>query len=252
MKRARRMSNTSLRCAAARSPLTARTDSRMSPSARTAGTAGPACRPAAAPIAMHARSAQSFSTIHLEKKNAPAIDVAAKRTETTARRFKARRPAIHRPRPPMATRRRSPCAASKDRSPARGGNLSPPEPRPLLLWCRQGGIASPSGERMRQHMRWKDCPHARCAPPFHGSAAAASVGRYGEFFGYHERHMPFVQARRRRRWESPLPFVCERTPSSQRNHALRGTTVTASVEKTLCRDDGRGAVADVERAEDPE
>jgi hypothetical protein len=74
----------------------------------------------------------------------------------------------------------------------------------------------------------------------------------GSFFGYHERHMPFVQARRRRRRESPLPFVCERTPSSQRNHALRGTTVTASVEKTLCRDDGGGAVADVERAEDPE
>jgi hypothetical protein len=165
--------------------------------------------------------------------------------------FKAPRPAIHRLRPPMAARRRSTCAASKDRSPARGGNLSPPKPGSLLSWCRQVGIASPR-ERMRQHMRWKDCPHARCAPPFHGSAAAASVGRYGEFFGYHERHMPFVQACGRRRWESPLPFVCERTPSSQRNHALRGTTVTASVEKTLCRDDGRGAVADVERAEDPE
>ena len=74
----------------------------------------------------------------------------------------------------------------------------------------------------------------------------------GQFLRYHERHMPFVQARRRRRRQSPLSFVCEPTSSSQRNHVLRGTIVTASVEKTLRRDDCRGTVADVERAEDPE
>jgi hypothetical protein len=223
MKRARRMSNTSLRCAAARSPLTAHTGWRMSPSARSAGAAGlPACRPAAAATAMHASSEQSFRTIHLEKKNAPAIDLAAKRTETTARRFKARRPAIHRPRPPMAARRRGACAASEDFSPARGGKLKPPKPRPLLSWCRQVGIASPRVNAWDDTCDGDDCPHARSVPPFHGSAAPASVGRYGSVFRYHERHMPSVQARRRRRGESPLPFVCAQAPGSQRHHALRG------------------------------
>lgn len=183
MKRARRMSNTSLRCAAARSPLTAHTGWRISPSARSAGTAGlPECRLAAAATAMHARSEQSFRTIHLEKKNAPAIALAAKRTQTTALSFKPRRPAIHRPLPPMAARRRGTCAASKDLSPARGGNLNPPKPRALLSWCRQVGIVSPRVNAWDDTCDGDDSPHARSAPPFHGSAAAASVGRYGAVF----------------------------------------------------------------------
>ena len=223
MKRVRRMSNTSLRCAAARSPLIAHTGWRTSPSARRAGPAGlPACRTAAAATAMHARSEQSFRTIHLEEKNAPAIALAAKRTETPALSFKARRAALHRPLSPKAARRRGTYAASKDLSPARGGNLNPPKPRLLLSWCRQVDIASPRVNACDDTCGGDDCPHAQCAPPFHGSAAPASVGRYGSVFRYHERHMSFVQARRRRRRESPLPFVCEQVPGSQSNHAARG------------------------------
>lgn len=223
MKRARRVSNTSLRCAAARSPLTAQTGWRIPLSVRGAGTSGlPVCRPAAAATAMHARSEQSFRTMRLEEKNAPAIALAAKRTETTVLSFKARRPAVHRPGPPMAAPRRGTCAASKDLSPARGGNLNPPKPRPGLSWCRQVDIASPRVNARHDTCDGGDCHHARCATPFHGSAAPASIGRYGPVFRYHQRHMSFVQARRRRRWESPLPFVCEQAPSSRSNHALRG------------------------------
>ena len=252
MKRARRMSNTSFRCAAARSPLIAHTGWRISPSARRAGPAGlPAGRTAAAATAMHARSEQSFRTIHPEEKNAPAIARAAKRTETTAPSFKARSGAIRRSPPLWAARRRGTYAASKDLSPARGGNLNPPKPRPLRSWCRQVDIGSPRVNACDDTCGRDDCPHAQCAPPFHGSAEPASVGRYGSVFRYHERHMSFVQARRRRRSESPLPFVCEQAPGSRSNHA-RGTIVTGSVEKTLCRYDGRGAVANVERAEDSE